>query len=141
MTVHDVRRDTPPQASAEEQELQALWQRVVGRRSFLKQAGLIGAAAVPASALAASAASAKSDRPTDGDIAILRFLAAAEILETDLWEQYNELGGLQGGNPAYVRRSRTSIPTRRPTSPETRVTSTATPTSSTPTWFPKARSR
>jgi hypothetical protein len=102
MTVHDVRRDTSPQASAEEQELETLWQRVVGRRSFLKQAGLVGAAAVPASALAASAASAKSDRPTDGDIAILRFLAAAEILETDLWEQYNELGGLQGGNPAYV---------------------------------------
>src|SRR5207302_3216723 len=27
--------------------------------------------------------------------AILRFLAAAEILETDLWQQYNELGGVQ----------------------------------------------
>jgi hypothetical protein len=25
----------------------------------------------------------------------LRFLAAAEILETDLWQQYNELGGIQ----------------------------------------------
>jgi hypothetical protein len=30
-----------------------------------------------------------------GDAAILRFLAAAEILETDLWQQYNELGGIQ----------------------------------------------
>jgi hypothetical protein len=30
-----------------------------------------------------------------GDVAILRFLAAAEILETDLWQQYNELGGVQ----------------------------------------------
>ncbi|MGA8720034.1 MAG: ferritin-like domain-containing protein, partial [Solirubrobacteraceae bacterium] len=45
---------------------------------------------------------AQAAGPTDGDIAILRFLAAAEILETDLWEQYNELGGLDGGNPAYV---------------------------------------
>ena len=32
---------------------------------------------------------------TKGDAAILRFVAAAEILESDLWEQYWELGGLQ----------------------------------------------
>jgi hypothetical protein len=32
---------------------------------------------------------------TPGDAAILRFLSAAEILETDLWQQYNELGGVQ----------------------------------------------
>jgi hypothetical protein len=32
---------------------------------------------------------------TEGDAAILRFLSAAEILETDLWQQYNELGGIQ----------------------------------------------
>jgi hypothetical protein len=36
-----------------------------------------------------------SGRPTLGDIAILRFLAAAEILEADFWQQYNELGGVQ----------------------------------------------
>ena len=48
-------------------------------------------------------------RLTKGDAAILRFLAAAEILETDLWQQYNELGGIQDsevpggtGNPAYT---------------------------------------
>ena len=46
---------------------------------------------------------------TKGDIAILTFLAAAEILETDLWQQYNELAGIQdnevpggSGNPAYT---------------------------------------
>ncbi|HZQ55514.1 MAG TPA: hypothetical protein VFB14_25170 [Bryobacteraceae bacterium] len=46
---------------------------------------------------------------TRGDAAILRFLAAAEILESDLWEQYWELGGTQdnefakatGGNPLH----------------------------------------
>jgi Ferritin-like domain len=102
MTVQDVRSGAPSEVPVPDAEVQALWQRVVGRRSFLKQAGLLGAAAVPASAIAASSASAKSSGPTDGDIAILRFLAAAEILETDLWEQYNELGGSQGGNPAYV---------------------------------------
>ena len=32
---------------------------------------------------------------TTGDAAILRFLSAAEILEADLWQQYNELGGIQ----------------------------------------------
>ncbi len=37
----------------------------------------------------------KSGKLTKGDAAILRFLAAAEILETDLWVQYNELGGIQ----------------------------------------------
>src|SRR5207245_11542393 len=44
-----------------------------------------------------------------GDAAILRFLAAAEILETDLWQQYNELGGIQdsevpggSGNATYT---------------------------------------
>jgi len=37
----------------------------------------------------------KSGKLTRGDAAILRFLAAAEILETDLWVQYNELGGIQ----------------------------------------------
>jgi hypothetical protein len=46
-----------------------------------------------------------------GDAAILRFLAAAEILETDLWQQYNELGGIQdnevpggSGSAEYTKR-------------------------------------
>ena len=78
------------------------WSRAVGRRSFLKGVGLAGAAALPASALFTGEAFARSASITEGDIAILRFLAAAEILETDLWEQYNELGGSDGGNPAYV---------------------------------------
>ena len=51
-----------------------------------------------------------SDRPINkGDAAILRFLAAVEIIETDLWQQYNELGGIQdaevpggGGSPLYT---------------------------------------
>jgi hypothetical protein len=44
-----------------------------------------------------------------GDAALLRFAAAAEILETDFWVQYNELAGVQDsevpggtGNPAYT---------------------------------------
>jgi hypothetical protein len=89
------------QASVDD-DLHGHMSRVVGRRSFLKGVGLAGAAALPASALFTGEAFGRSTSITDGDIAILRFLAAAEILETDLWEQYNELGGLNGGNPAYV---------------------------------------
>jgi hypothetical protein len=36
-------------------------------------------------------------RLSKGDAAMLRFAAAAEILESDFWVQYNELGGIQDG--------------------------------------------
>jgi hypothetical protein len=93
---------TDGQDPASPDEMDALWQRVVGRRSFLKGVGLAGAAALPGSALFTSEAMARSRRITAGDVAILRFLAAAELIETDLWQQYNELGGVNGGNPAYM---------------------------------------
>ncbi len=87
-----------PRELESEQELQRIWNRVVGRRSFLRQAGLASAVAVPASAAVASSASAHRRRrgdhhPTAGDFAILRFLCAAEIIESDLWEQYAGFGG------------------------------------------------
>jgi hypothetical protein len=41
---------------------------------------------------------ASSERLTTGDVAILKFLAAAELIESDLWTQYAELGGI-GNNP------------------------------------------
>jgi hypothetical protein len=86
----------------EDDDVHTQWQRVVGRRSFLKGVGIAGAAAIPGSALLAGEAIARSSRLTAGDVAILRFLAAAELIETDLWQQYNELGGVNGGNPAYM---------------------------------------
>lgn len=85
-----------------EDDLEARWRRVVGRRSFLKGVGLAGAAAVPGSALFAGEAIARSGAITNGDVAILRLLAAVELIESDLWQQYNELGGVNGGNPAYM---------------------------------------
>jgi hypothetical protein len=88
--------------AAPEDDVDALWHRVVGRRSFLKGVGLAGAAALPGSALFANQAVARSGSITDGDIAILRFLAAAELIESDLWVQYSELGGVNGGNRAYM---------------------------------------
>jgi hypothetical protein len=80
------------------------------RRSFLRGGlaapGLIGAALI---ANARPSEDDFDDRPTHGDINILRFLSALEILETDLWQQYNELGGIQdsevpggSGNKAYT---------------------------------------
>ena len=38
---------------------------------------------------------------TEGDVAILRFLAAAELLETDLWQQYTELAGADSPESSY----------------------------------------
>src|SRR5439155_19874991 len=74
------------------------------RRSFLSKglavggAGIIGAG-ILANGLPVFAEESRASL-TSGDIAILRFLSAAEILETDLWQQYNELGGIQEGEVA-----------------------------------------
>jgi len=69
------------------------------RRSFLKKGMAAGAVTVGAGLLANGssvfAEDEKSGRLTPGDAAILRFLAAAEILESDLWLQYQELAGTQ----------------------------------------------
>jgi hypothetical protein len=37
-----------------------------------------------------------------GDVAILRFLAAAELIESDLWVQYAELGGIGDAEPIEI---------------------------------------
>jgi len=80
------------------------------RRSFLKGMGVAGAALSAAALLPEilSAADRTADM-TSGDAAILRFLAAAEIIETDIWQQYNELAGIQddevpggSGNPLFT---------------------------------------
>ena len=89
--------------------------RTVPRRTFLCRMGLGAVALAPGAALFNSAAKAFGDEDgsmdgiTAGDAALLRFAAAAEILETDFWVQYNELGGIQdnevpggSGNPAYT---------------------------------------
>ena len=89
------------------------------RRSFLKHSLTAAGAATAGIGLLADASplwaeqgpEEHSGRLTSGDAALLRFAAAAEILETDFWVQYNELGGVQDnefpggggtGNPAYT---------------------------------------
>lgn len=103
--------------------------QIVRRRSFLKGLGVAGAALSAGTFLTATAHSQDQDQDQDrsgsltkGDAALLRFVAAAEIIESDIWLQYQELAGIQddevarlaaslipgypaqatGGNPAYT---------------------------------------
>ena len=79
-----------------EEEVNQQWNRIVRRRSFLKGLGATGAA-LSAGALLGKKVHAQTSSASisQGDAAILRFLAAAEIIESDLWLQYQELLGTQ----------------------------------------------
>src|SRR5207245_1330567 len=100
---------------------------LVNRRSFMRHSLVAGAAATVGAGILANGnfavAQGASDKLRKGDVAILQFLAAAEIIESDLWLQYQELGGVQddevatlasklipgypakatGGNPLYMQ--------------------------------------
>ena len=75
----------------------------VSRLSFLATGAAAGVGATLLGPLGktATALAQGSGGLTRGDAAILRFLAAAELIEADLWQQYDELGGVNGGNPAF----------------------------------------
>jgi hypothetical protein len=101
--------------------------RKLRRRSFLQGMGITGAAATLGAGMVGKSiplfAEEGSGSLPKGDAAILRFLAAAEIIESDIWLQYQELGGTQdsevstmasklipgypaaptGGNPVYMQ--------------------------------------
>ena len=87
----------------------------INRRSFIRNGLSVGLAAAGTGVVGAEVSLAENENSrngghlTRGDAAMLRFAAAAEILETDFWVQYNELGGIQDsevpggtGNPAYT---------------------------------------
>jgi hypothetical protein len=70
----------------------------IARRCFVKSLALGGASLLPAGFASADEGDNHQGMRsiTNGDAAILRFLAAAEILETDLWQQYTEFADLGG---------------------------------------------
>ena len=81
----------------------------ISRRSFLGKSLVVGAGTIGAGLLSNIRTAEASGGLTPGDAALLRFAAAAEILEADFWIQYNELGGAQddevpggSGNPDYA---------------------------------------
>jgi hypothetical protein len=79
--------------------------RSVNRRSFMKSGLLAGGAATIGAGLLANGTLARAQetsRLNEGDAAILRFLAAAELIESDLWTQYAELGGIGDNKPIEV---------------------------------------
>jgi hypothetical protein len=115
----DMRKTSEGSAMAERHEADAAPGAApaasISRRSFLATGMAVGAGATlgplgrAATAFAATGTS-PSGTISSGDAAILRFLAAAEALESDLWQQYNELGGVQdsevpggSGSPAYTK--------------------------------------
>ncbi len=88
----------------------------INRRSFIRNGLTASVATAGAGLITGSTTLSAEDRDDEhhgrlnrGDAAMLRFAAAAEILETDFWVQYNELGGVPdsevpggSGNPAYT---------------------------------------
>src|SRR5438270_4246635 len=72
------------------------FKRSLSRRSFLGKSAALGAGAIGGAWILTDRTPAYATGTLlQGDADILRFLSAAEILETDLWQQYNELGGIQ----------------------------------------------
>ena len=82
----------------------------LARRSFLRNLGIGAVLLAPGGALLGSASKVLAGeedqkgnrRLKRGDVAILRLLAAAELIEADLWQQYNELGGVDAKPSGYT---------------------------------------
>jgi hypothetical protein len=65
------------------------------RRKFLRASAIAGTALAAWTSGSFAQAANEHRSITKGDKDVLRFFSAIEILETDLWQQYNELGGIQ----------------------------------------------
>ena len=79
--------------------------RRLARRSFLRNLGMGAALLAPGAALlggSSKASAANGGQSLNaGDVAILQLLAAAELIEADLWQQYKELGGVDSPESGY----------------------------------------
>jgi hypothetical protein len=82
----------------------------LARRSFLRNLGVGAALLAPGATLlsgagktlAANGNQKKNNDLSRGDVAILQLLAAAELIEADLWQQYTELGGVDAPTTGYT---------------------------------------
>lgn len=101
---------TPPEQNpngnqATGDDVTSLAKKAFNRRSFMRSSVLAGAVVTGAGVLESvpsALAEPGKGRLTRGDAAILKWLAAAEIIETDLWLQYQELAGLQDNEVAQI---------------------------------------
>src|SRR6266436_3490691 len=77
----------------------------LARRSFLRRLGLGAALLAPGAALLSGSGKALaangSQTLTPGDVPLLQLLAAAELIEADLSQQYKELGGVDAPDSGY----------------------------------------
>jgi hypothetical protein len=97
----------PAATSVQNQDSNRL--QTVPRRSFIKGLGVVGATLLPGAALLKAQSTSFSGKLSKGDADLLRFALWAELVESDLWTQYNELGGATApndgpanvGNPPY----------------------------------------
>jgi hypothetical protein len=103
-----MKANTQPQSITDLSEVPAAFpsSHRLARRSFLRRLGLGAALLAPGAALLSTARNSRADNKdgkhlSKGDTAILQFLAAAEIIETDLWQQYTELGGQDAPESSY----------------------------------------
>ena len=87
-------------------EMWSSMKAATNRRSFLKNSVIAGAAVTAGAVVLGNVPSALAEpgngHLTRGDAAILRWLAAAEIIESDLWLQYTELSGTQDNEVSTI---------------------------------------
>jgi len=114
-TNHSEEHDTPTTAESPQLVAPLLAPNRLARRSFLRNLGLGAVLLAPGAALIGNAGKAlasnenqeKNNPPPKGrlpkgDVAILQLLAAAELIEADLWQQYTELGGVDAPTTGYT---------------------------------------
>src|SRR5438270_4122983 len=118
-TNHSKKHDTLTTAGSSQLVPSLLAPNRLPRRSFLRNLGLGAALLAPGAALLGNAGKAlaangnrrasaangnrrQNNALSRGDVAILQLLAAAELIETDLWLQYNELGGVNAPTSGYT---------------------------------------
>src|SRR5437870_10287330 len=99
MKIESFTDEQPSQINQSAPEESRSKDNVVNRRSFLRKSLVAGAAITAGTAILENVPSALGEpgngHLTRGDAAILRWLAAAEIIESDIWLQYQELAGSQ----------------------------------------------